>query len=75
MRKMNGKRFVLGLMALMMCLTMCAPAFASTGDRILVHQTTLDGYLPETSQNGDGLHLNGETFTAVMQYIRTHALP
>ncbi len=34
-----------------------------------------DGYLPETSQNGDGLHLNGETFTAVMQYIRTHALP
>lgn len=50
MRKMNGKRFILGLMALMMCLTMCAPAFASTGDRILVHQTTLDGYLPETVQ-------------------------
>lgn len=32
-----------------------------------------DGYLPETSHNGDGLHLNGETFETVMEYIRTHA--
>ena len=32
-----------------------------------------DGYLPETCQNGDGLHLTGEAFTTVMQYIRTHA--
>jgi len=32
-----------------------------------------DGNLPETAQNGDGLHLNGEAFTTVMQYIRTHA--
>ena len=32
-----------------------------------------DGNLPEVSQNGDGLHLNGESFTTVMQYIRTHA--
>ncbi len=32
-----------------------------------------DGWLPESSQNGDGLHLNGESFTTVMQYIRTHA--
>ena len=31
-----------------------------------------DGYLPETSQNGDGLHLKGEALTTVMQYIRTH---
>ena len=29
MRKMNGKRFILGLMALMMCLTMCAPLMAT----------------------------------------------
>ena len=32
-----------------------------------------DGWLPESSQNGDGLHLTGEAFTSVMQYIRTHA--
>lgn len=32
-----------------------------------------DGNLPEGSQNGDGIHLTGETFTTVMQYIRTHA--
>ena len=32
-----------------------------------------DGYLPESCQNGDGLHLTGEAFTTVMNYIRTHA--
>ena len=31
--------------------------------------------LPESSHNGDGLHLNGESFGKVMDYIRTHALP
>ena len=32
-----------------------------------------DGNLPEEDQNGDGIHLNGEAFTKVMEYIRTHA--
>lgn len=32
-----------------------------------------DGALPEDSHNGDGIHLNGETFEIVMEYIRTHA--
>jgi len=48
----------------------------STGCRFLNSFECLvgsDGYLPESSQNGDGLHLNGEAFTTVMQYIRTHA--
>ncbi len=31
------------------------------------------GTLPEASHNGDGIHLSGETFGIVMQYIRTHA--
>ena len=31
------------------------------------------GTLPESSHNGDGIHLSGETFGIVMQYIRTHA--
>ena len=35
----------------------------------------VDGKLPESSQNGDGLHLTGEAFGKVMEYIRTHALP
>ncbi len=34
-----------------------------------------DGKLPESGQNGDGLHLTGESFGKVMAYIRTHALP
>ena len=34
-----------------------------------------DGKLPESLQNGDGLHLTGEAFGLVMEYIRTHALP
>ncbi|MDR0935769.1 MAG: GDSL-type esterase/lipase family protein [Oscillospiraceae bacterium] len=33
------------------------------------------GFLPETYHNGDGIHLNGETFTIVLDYIKTHALP
>ncbi len=47
-----------------------------TGTRFLNSYEALvgpDGNLPESSQNGDGLHLNGESFTTVMQYIRTHA--
>lgn len=32
-----------------------------------------DGWLPETYHNGDGLHLSGESFGLVMEYIRTHA--
>ena len=35
----------------------------------------VDGKLPESGQNGDGLHLTGESFGKVMEYIRTHALP
>ena len=34
-----------------------------------------EGKLPESGQNGDGLHLTGESFGKVMEYIRTHALP
>lgn len=32
-----------------------------------------NGVLPEAAHNGDGIHLSGETFTKVMDYIRTHA--
>ena len=48
---------------------------ADTGVRFLYSYECLveNGKLPETSQNGDGLHLTGEAFTEVMKYIRTHA--
>jgi|GEM_PF-353200 Lysophospholipase L1 and related esterases len=32
-----------------------------------------DGYLPETYQNGDGMHFNEVGFETVLNYIRTHA--
>ena len=31
-----------------------------------------DGNLPETAHNGDGLHLTGQSFGKVMNYLRTH---
>ncbi len=48
---------------------------ADTDVRFLYSWESLavDGKLPESAQNGDGLHLNGESFTTVMKYIRTHA--
>ncbi|MCD7786635.1 MAG: SGNH/GDSL hydrolase family protein [Oscillospiraceae bacterium] len=47
-----------------------------TGCRFLYsYEAIVDesGNLPEERQNGDGIHLNGEAFTEVMYYIRTHA--
>lgn len=31
-----------------------------------------DGYLPETYQNGDGMHFNEQGFAVVMDYVETH---
>lgn len=33
-----------------------------------------DGYLPETYQNGDGMHFNEVGFAAVMDYVKNHPL-
>ncbi|MCL1829356.1 MAG: SGNH/GDSL hydrolase family protein [Oscillospiraceae bacterium] len=46
-----------------------------TGTRYLASNSVLfgaDGYLPESYQNGDGLHLTKESFELVFAYIRTH---
>lgn len=48
-----------------------------TGVRYLATSSELigdDGFLPHEYQNGDGLHLNTESFTIVLDYIRTHGL-
>ncbi len=34
-----------------------------------------DGFLPQTYQDGDGMHLNAEGKKAWMTYLRTHAYP
>ena len=34
-----------------------------------------DGFLPQTYQDGDGMHLNAEGMKAWMTYLRTHAYP
>ena len=32
-----------------------------------------EGYLPESYQSGDGLHLKGSTYRIILDYVRTHA--
>ena len=32
-------------------------------------------YMIDAYQNGDGLHLNGDGFRVVLDYIRTHGYP
>ncbi|MBQ4370389.1 MAG: SGNH/GDSL hydrolase family protein [Oscillospiraceae bacterium] len=46
-----------------------------TGCRYLATSSALigsDGFLPESYQNGDGLHLDTDGFNIVVNYIRTH---
>lgn len=48
----------------------------NTGTRFLNTYEVLvgeDGFLPESYNNGDGIHLNAESFGIVLDYIRTHA--
>lgn len=44
-------------------------------DSISVLAVAEGGFLPESYQNGDGLHLNSDSCGIVLNYIRTHALP
>ncbi len=44
-------------------------------DTISVLAVGENGFLPQTYQNGDGLHLSPEACDIVLTYIRTHALP
>lgn len=64
MRKPSGKRFILGLMALILCVTMCVPVFASKGDRVLYRNITSSGYEETKILN---LFPYGDGFVIVMQ--------
>ena len=59
MNWLNGKKLILMLLAAVLCITTCAPAFASVGDRILVRYANADGYIEENIQTviraGDGI--------------------
>ena len=59
MIRLNGKKIILVLLAAVLCLTACAPAFASVGDRILMRNSSTDGYMDEHVQSvvraGDGI--------------------
>ena len=50
----------------------------ATGVKFLNTYTVLIGendYMIDAYQNGDGLHLNGDGFRVVLDYIRTHGYP
>ena len=57
----NGKKLVLWFLSLILCITACAPAFASTGDRVLVHRSNTDEsiyfYIESVFPNGNGLYV------------------
>ena len=59
MIRLNGKKAVLMLLAVALCVTACVPAFASVGDRILIRYTNTDGYINENIETvvraGDGI--------------------
>ena len=48
----------------------------STGCRFLYswEAVAVNGKLPESAHNGDGLHPNGETYAKIIQYVRTHTI-
>ena len=55
-----------------------AAAAESTGAKYLDMASGLvvdDGFLPQTYQDGDGMHLNAEGMKAWLTYLRTHAYP
>ena len=64
MRNLSGKRFILGLMALILCVTTCVLAFASVGDRVLFYSSDLNGNDNEKILN---LFPYGDGFIIVMQ--------
>ena len=69
MTKLNGKRFILAAMTLILCMTICASAFASVGDRVLYRSTSAGGYEEEKILN---LFPYGDGFIIVMQKGTEH---
>lgn len=54
MKRLNGKRMILWILAVILCVTACGPAFASTGDRTLyLNNNEGTAYLRGVADLGD----------------------
>lgn len=55
MMNLKGKKLVLCILSLILCVTACAPAFASTGDRVVIRRAEDEsGYIQRVLPYGDG---------------------
>ena len=65
MRKLNGKKIILWILSVILCVTACAPAFASAGDRTLLYLKSDDDAIFQAINfayrigDGFGIGLNG----------------
>lgn len=78
MKRLNGKRMILWILAVILCVTACGPAFASTGDRTLFYADNESMlYLQEVVQTGDSFCvITGESMdTVVNRYTDPAAEP
>ena len=81
MRTLNGKKLILWALSLILCMTACAPAFASTGDRVLLHRSNVDGdsnlYIRTAFPYGNGVYViaqeSGED--KILRYADVNAEP
>ena len=81
MRTLSGKKLILWALSLILCMTACAPAFASTGDRVLLHRSNVDGdsnlYIRTAFPYGNGVYViaqeGGED--KVLRYADVNAEP
>ena len=81
MKQLNGKAIILWIMALILCVTTCMPAFASTGDRVVFRRETSDDgsydtYVTGAWKMGNGfcLMIDGRE-TKLLRYNDIHGEP
>ncbi len=79
MKRLNGKRMILWIMTLVLCVTTCMPAFASVGDRTLIHsnrdtsEVSIRGIYPL----GEGFCIvtDGSEGQAILKYATLQSEP
>ena len=79
MKRLNGRRMILWIMTLVLCVTTCMPAFASVGDRTLIHsnrdtsEVSIRGIYPL----GEGFCIvtDGSEGQAILKYATLQSEP
>ena len=80
MKRLNGRRMILWIMTLVLCVTTCVPAFASVGDRTLIRgsrngsgDVNIRGILPL----GDGFCIitDGMNGQSILKYANIQSEP